>query len=400
MSNASVMAIRRGPPLSGGAGGGKNYRSGGVQMTTAAMTIRRLIPAALISLGLAFAGPAQADPNSYQVHNLVSDGGVPADHKDTNLKNGWGVAFNPTAVVWVADNHSGKSTLYDGNGVAQGLVVTIPAASGPSGTGSPTGIVFNASNDFQVTNGTTSGPSRFIFASEDGMISGWAPTVDGTHALKGVLNPDAVYKGLALTGNGSGHFFLYAADFRGKKIDVYNSAFGAVTMPGGFIDKNIPNDYGPFNIQNIQGNLYVTYAKKQPGSDDEMAGPGLGFVDVFDADGNLIRRLARHGTLNAPWGVALAPAGFGRFSNDILVGNFGDGTISAFNPRSGNFVGQMRTPDHKLLKIDGLWGIAFGNGILNQQTDTLFFAAGPNDEDNGVYGRIESVSPANDDDSD
>jgi uncharacterized protein (TIGR03118 family) len=369
-------------------------------MTTATTKVQRLIPAALLALGTAFAPPVYADSNSYQVHNLVSDGGVPADNPDPNLKNGWGVAFNPTAVVWVADNHTGKSTLYDGNGVPQSLVVKIPAASGPSGTGSPTGIVFNASGDFVVTNGVTSGPSRFIFVSEDGMVSGWAPTVDTSQAFKGTLNADAVYKGLALAGNGSGHFFLYAADFRGRKIDVYDTKFKLVTPPGAFVDKNIPDDYGPFNIQNIQGNLYVNYAKKMPGSDDEMAGPGFGFVDVFDADGNLLRRLARHGTLNAPWGIALAPAGFGRFSNDILIGNFGDGAISAFDPKNGTFAGQMRTPDHKLLKIDGLWGIAFGNGILNQQTDTLFFAAGPHDEDNGVYGRIEFVPSAKGGDDD
>jgi len=353
--------------------------------------IRRTVPSVFAALGLALALPLHAASNSYQVHNLVSDGGVPADHLDTNLKNGWGVAFNPTAVVWVADNHTGKSTLYDGNGVPQGLVVTIPAAT-TGGMGSPTGITFNGSNDFQVPPGaTTKGPSRFIFASEDGVISGWAPTINATNALIGHVNPEASYKGLALTGNGGTHFFLYAADFKGRKIDVYNSNFDPVTMPGGFIDKNIPKNYAPFNVQSILGNLYVTYAKVEEGGDDEEAGPGLGFVDVFDADGNLLRRLAQHGKLNAPWGVALAPASFGKFSNQVLVGNFGDGTINAYDPRNGGFKGQLRTPNGKVLKIDGLWGIAFGNGILNQQTDTLFFAAGPNGEENGVYGRIEAV---------
>ncbi len=369
-------------------------------MTASKSIVGRVVPAALIALALAFAAPIHAASNSYQVHNLVSDGGVPADHNDSNLKNGWGIAFNPTAVVWVADNHTGKSTLYDGNGVPQSLVVTIPAASGPTGTGSPTGIVFNASNDFKVAKGSNTAASRFIFASEDGMISGWAPSVDLTNAQKGVVNPDAVYKGLALAGNGTDHFFLYAANFRKRTIDVYDAAFKPVTIPGGFVDKKIPSDYGPFNIQNIQGNLYVSYAKKKPGSDDEMEGPGLGFVDVFDADGNLIRRLAKQGTLNAPWGLALAPAGFGRFSNHVLVGNFGDGTISAFDPHTGDFHGRMRMPDGQLLKIDGLWGIAFGNGILNQPTDTLFFAAGPNGEENGVYGRIEFMPSSGNDGAD
>lgn len=372
------------------------------------MTIlRRAAPAALIAFGLAVTVPAAAAPgdksNSYQPHTLVSDGGVPADHNDAHLKNSWGVAFNPAGFVWVANNHTGTSTLYDGNGVPSPatpnppgpLVVTIPPASGlASDTGSPTGIVFNGSNDFQVTNGTATGVARFIFASEDGMISGWAPTVDGTHALKAVVNANAVYTGVTIAGNGSDHFLLYAADFKGRKIDVYNSSFAPVSVSGGFADPKLPPDYGPFNIQNIQGNLYVAYAKKEdPGSDEEVQGPGLGIVDVFDADGNLLLRFEKNGRLNAPWGLALAPTGFGQFSNDVLVGNLGDGTISAFDPQTGHFDGQLKTPDGKTLKIDGLWGIAFGNGILNQQTDTLFFAAGPNGEVNGAYGRVDVVPP-------
>jgi uncharacterized protein (TIGR03118 family) len=369
------------------------------------MTIlRRAAPAAMIVFGLAVAMPASAAPtdktNSFQVHTLVSDGGVPADHTDSHLKNAWGVAFNPAGFVWVANNHSGTSTLYDGNGVPSPatpnppgpLIVTIPPASGlASDVGSPTGITFNASNDFEVSNGTTKGVAKFIFASEDGMISGWAPNVDFTHALKGVVNPNAVYKGIAIAGNGSDHFFLYAADFRGHKIDVYDSQFKPVTVPGGFVDPKIPKDFAPFNIMNIQGNLYVAYAKTQPNSDDELAGPGFGFVDVFDADGKLLLRLASKGSLNAPWGMAIAPKGFGRFSNDIIVGNFGDGTLSAFDPHDGHFDGQLKTPDGKKVVIDGLWGIAFGNGILSQETDTLFFAAGPNEEVNGAYGRIDLV---------
>ena len=361
-------------------------------MTTLSSLTRRLAPVALIASSLAFSVPIHAASNVYEVHNLVSDpaSGIPASHHDANLVNGWGVAFNPTGFVWVADNHTGKSTLYDGNGVVQSLVVSIPSANGTD-NGSPTGIVFNASNDFAVAAGGVTGPSRFIFASEDGMISGWAPNVDGTHAIKGWLNPNAVYKGVALAGNGE-NFFLYAADFRGRKIDVYDRTFHPVALPASkFMDTQIPSNYAPFNVQNIQGNLYVTYAKKDPNSDDELAGPGLGFVDVYDADGNLLRRLARHGTLNAPWGLALAPTGFGRFSNQVLVGNFGDGTIGAYDPHTGEFEGQLRMPNGKLLKIDGLWGIAFGNGVQNQPTDTLFFAAGPNDEENGLYGRIDAV---------
>lgn len=369
-------------------------------MTTPTSAVGRVGPVALMAAALAFSVPLHAAPNSYQVHNLVSDGGVPAGHRDDHLKNGWGVAFNPTGFAWVADNGTGKATLYDGNGVPQSLVVTIPSATAtPSAVGNPTGIVFNASSDFVVSANGVSGPSRFIFVSEDGMVSGWAPNVDGTHALRAWVNPDAVYKGVALAGNGDG-LFLYAADFRGRKIDVYDRSFRPAASPGGFVDHEIPADYGPFNVMNIQGNVYVTYAKKKPGSDDELAGPGFGFVDVYDADGNLLRRLARHGTLNAPWGVALAPTGFGRFSNRVLIGNFGDGAISAYDPHTGKFAGQLRGGG-KLLKVDGLWGIAFGNGVQKQPTDTLFFAAGPNEEKNGVYGRIEPATPAagGDDDS-
>jgi uncharacterized protein (TIGR03118 family) len=357
------------------------------------------MPAALMAAALAMSAPLHADPNNYEVHNLVSNGGVPAPHQDANLRNGWGVAFNPTAFVWVADNGSGKSTLYDGNGVQQiPPIVTIPSAD-PSTHGTPTGITFNASNDFMVTSAGVSGPARFIFVSEDGMVSGWAPNVDFNNAIKGWLNPDAVYKGVALGGNGGAHLMLYAADFRGRKIDVYDATFHPTSVSGGFVDHQVPSDYGPFNIMNIQGNLYVAYAKKDPNSDDELAGAGFGFVDVFDTDGNLLKRLAKHGTLNAPWGMALAPTGFGRFSNRLIVGNFGDGAISAYDPRSGKFEGRLKSGG-KLLKIDGLWGIAFGNGVLNQPTDTLFFAAGPHDENDGVYGRIDAVSPNDEGDDD
>ena len=337
--------------------------------------------------------------NSYEQHGLVSDGFSPADHLDKNLINGWGVAFNPNGFVWVADNKTGVSTLYDGLGNPQSLVVRIPVAQGNSGTGSPTGIVFNGSNDFAVSNGTASGPSRFLFATEDGVIAGWAPTVDATNALRAAVQPNAVYKGLALAANGTGNF-LYAADFHGAKIDVFDRTFKPVNMPGGFRDHSIPPGFAPFNIQNIQGNLYVAYAKQDEEKKDEVAGPGLGFVDVFDANGNLIRRIGTHGKLNAPWGLVLAPADFGRFSNRLLVGNFGDGAILAFDPHNGAFLGRLRQPDGRLLKVDGLWGIAFGNGILSQPTSTLFFAAGPDDENHGLYGTVTPAPGGRDRDDD
>jgi uncharacterized protein (TIGR03118 family) len=328
----------------------------------------------------------------YTVHNLVSDGAVPADHTDPNLVNPWGIAASPTSPMWVADNGTGVATIYDGNGVKQSLVVTIPPPAGGMPPSSPTGIVASTGSDFVVSNGTASGPSRFIFATEDGTIAGWAPNVDATHAIIAVDNSasGAIYKGLALGGNGAGRF-LYATDFRHNRVDVFDSSFHPVTTAGGFSDPRIPNHYAPFGIQNILGNIYVTYAKQDDEAEDDVAGPGFGFVNVFDANGNRIRRLASRGPLNAPWGLALAPADFGRFSNSLLVGNFGDGRISAFDLATREFKGQLRMRPGDPIEIEGLWGIAFGNGVAAQRTNSLFFAAGPGDEEHGVYGRIDAV---------
>ncbi len=352
------------------------------------------LPLALAA-GLCLAGPAWADDEAppgafYTPRNLVSDVAVLAPTVDPNLKNGWGVAFNPNGFVWVANNGSGTATLYDGNGLPNSLVVAIPAAGGVSGPGAPTGIVFSSSNDFVVTKGTLSGPSRFIFATEDGTISGWAPNVDFTHAIVAVdsSSSNAVFKGLALAANGNGNF-LYAADFHNGKVAVFDSAFHPATLPGNFRDPHLPAGFAPFGIQNLNGNLYVTYAKQNAERHDDVAGPGLGFVNVFNANGQLLRRIASRGPLNAPWGLAFAPADFGIFSNALLVGNFGDGRISAFELPAGDFLGQLRLADGKPIVIDGLWGIAFGNGIKNQPTNVLFFAAGPNGEKDGLYGRIE-----------
>jgi len=332
----------------------------------------------------------QGHDRFYSVHNLVSDGFVKADHLDTDLVNPWGVAFNPNGFVWVADNHSGLSTLYDGFGVKNSLIVSIPPAPGGTPPGAPTGIVFSSGTDFVLTRGTLSGPSRFIFATEDGTIAAWAPMVDGTHALLAWDNSPAhsIYKGIALAGNGAGHF-LYATDFHNNKVDVYDSMFHPVTLSGHFFDPRIPRGFAPFGIQNILGNLYVTYAKQDDDAEDDVAGQGLGFVDVFDPNGHLIRRVATRGPLNAPWGIALAPANFGRFSNMLLIGNFGDGRINVYDAATSEFRGQLRTGRGEPVEIEGLWGIAFGNGLLNQPINTLFFAAGPGDEEHGVYGRID-----------
>lgn len=334
--------------------------------------------------------PLRAASNFYQQHNLVSDGSVTADHTDPNLVNAWGIAFNPNAVVWIADNGTGKATLYDGTGALQALVVTVPLPTGVSGASTPTGIVFNSSSDFVVKKGSASGAASFIFATEDGTVSGWNPTVDATNAILMVDNSasGAVYKGITLAGNGTAHY-LFATDFHNGKIDIFDSSFHPAALSGSFSDPTIPDGFAPFGIQNFGGDIYVTYAKQDVDKVDDVKGKGFGYVNVFDSNGNLIRRVASKGKLNAPWGLAMAPAGFGKFSNRLLVGNFGDGKINAFDVATGRAVGTLQKSQGKDLTIDGLWGLSFGNGVRDQPTDVLFFTAGPDDEANGLYGFIE-----------
>jgi len=318
---------------------------------------------------------------------LVTDQSSGAAHTDTHLVNAWGLAFNPTAFVWVANNGTSTSTLYDGNGVPQTLVVAIPA--GTSGAASPTGIVYNGSTDFKVTQNGVTGASPFIFVGEAGTVSGWSPAVNRTNAVMAVdTGGSAVYKGLAIGAFGGANY-LYAADFRNNRIDVYDAAFQKATLPGGFADPNLPAGYAPFGIQAIGDRVYVAYAQRETGGNDEVKGAGLGVVDVYDMGGTFLHRLAAGGALNAPWGLAMAPAQFGDFSNALLVGNFGDGKINAYNPSTGAFIGTLSRADRTPIVIDGLWGIAFGNGVNNQPATTLFYTAGPGDEAHGIYGRID-----------
>lgn len=328
----------------------------------------------------------------YQVHYLVSDGNIAADHTDTNLVNPWGLAFGVTNPVWVANNGSGTSTIYDGQGNILPLVVTVPSAN-PSVLGTPTGMVFNNTTGFVITSNGKSAAAAFIFATEDGTISGWAPSVNQTSAIIAVDNSatNAVYKGLARGADGK-NAFLYATNFYNGTVDIFDSQFKPVNIPGAFVDPSLPQGYAPFGIQNINGDIYVTYAKQDATKHDEVKGEGLGAVDVFDAKGRFIKHLAVGGKLNAPWGVALAPASFGNFSNHLLVGNFGDGKINGYNLGTNAFVGQLTDARGKVISLDGLWGIAFGNGFNNQPTDTLFFTAGPSDEAHGLYGTIQAVS--------
>jgi uncharacterized protein (TIGR03118 family) len=351
-----------------------------------------------VAFSLAQAQPTGASGNFYQQRNLVSDGFVPAENHDANLVNAWGIVFNPFGPVWVADNGTGASTLYDGDGKAQppgqALVVQIPPPAGASGKGTPTGIVFNGSTGFTVSQGGATAASRFIFATEDGVIAAWAPTVDATHAVRVVDNSTsgAVYKGLALSAGGSGSL-LYAADFSNARVDVFDSTFKPMTLASGaFSDANLPAGYAPFGIQAINGDIYVLYAKQDAAKHDDVKGAGLGLINVFDPNGKLIKRVVSNGALNAPWGIALAPAGFGNFSNSLLVGNFGDGKINAYVLSTGELIGPLQSANNTPIVIDGLWGIGFGNGFNNQSVNTLFFAAGPGAEQHGLYGRLD-VAP-------
>jgi uncharacterized protein (TIGR03118 family) len=340
--------------------------------------------AAIAAAAVAAATTAAAPKNVYVHHNLVSDVPGRADHVDPNLVNAWGLAALPTSPWWVADNETDLSTIYDADGNPKPLVVQVP--------GGPTGLVANTGSGFVISNGSTSGPALFIWDNEAGQILGWNPSVDPTHAVVAEDSSDEgnIYKGLAIASTSQGDF-LYAADFHNARVEVYDEDFEDVDTPGGFADSKIPGGYAPFGIQAIGDRIFVTFAKQDADREDEVAGQGLGFVDEFDTAGRLIARVAQHGQLNAPWGLAMAPASFGRFGGDLLVGNFGDGQINAFRPHGASFTpeGQLRDRSNKPLAIDGLWALQFGLGSANNgSTDTLFFTAGPNDESHGLFGTI------------
>jgi uncharacterized protein (TIGR03118 family) len=366
------------------------------------MTLKRrlILMAAGIALVANFAVNARA-ATGYTQTNLVSNGVVPAVVTDPTLQNPWGIAFFPgLSPFWVNDNASGLSALYNGDGSIFSALpsVIIPPAASP-GTGSPTGIVANF--DFEGT-GTvfpigTTGDALFIFATEDGTIQAWSQTIaDLTTAVIVVpntvpakkKNKSPVYKGLALAMNSSSAPQLYATNFRTGRIDVFDASFSPVTLgKKAFRDNKIPQSFAPFGIQTINGNLWVTYAKQDSAKHDDVAGAGRGFVDVFDGDGNLKQRFARKGPLNSPWGIALAPATFGDFANDVLVGNFGDGKINAFDPSSGAFLGTVSDSTGAAIVIDGLWSVTFGGALLSS-ADTLYFTAGPNGEVDGIFGTL------------
>jgi uncharacterized protein (TIGR03118 family) len=338
------------------------------------------ILAAITALALSGASAAEAHGGTvYKKRNLVSDIDGVARITDPNLVNPWGLSAGPATPLWVADNGTDKSTLYSG-GIRRSIPMIVPLVVDIT-DGAPTGTVFNPTDGFPVGGS----PSRFIFDSEAGTITAWNMAA-GTTAQTVVPNSGAVYKGLALAGTGK-DALLYAADFTEFKINVFDSSFKPVTAPGGFVDPNLPKGYGPFNVQELAGRIVVAYAQVDPATGDEVAGDGKGFVDVYDTSGHLLHRLISNGKLNAPWGLVLAPHHFGQFSGDLLVGNFGDGTINAYDPRSGQFEGTLTNKDGNPIKVNGLWGLRFGNGVFGTPT-TLVFSAGIGDEDHGLLGEI------------
>jgi len=342
--------------------------------------MRRLALAAFAALVVLLPCSVLASTTGYIQTNLVSDA------TDADLRNPWGIAFGASTPFWVANEGSGLATQYAGDGTKQTSVVTIPPAPGsPAGTtGTPTGAVVNAAPlNFQG--------DSFLAVTRDGIVAGWQPSFGGTAVVRVLSADGAVYTGLAIVGDK-----IYAADFHNGKIDVFDSTYARVSLGGSFTDPNLPSGYAPFGIQAIGGQIYVTYALKAAG-DQETAGPGLGVVDRFDANGNLLQRAVTAvpgdptSPLNAPWGIALAPATFGDLSNLLLIGNQGDGRINGFDPLTGTFVGALSDPGGTPITLDGLWALAFGNNGLGFDPDTLYFTAGVNNESGGLFGSLHAA---------
>jgi uncharacterized protein (TIGR03118 family) len=353
--------------------------------------------------------------------NLVSDLPGVAAVTDPHLVNPWGISESGNSPFWVSDNNAGVSTLYNTAGAPQSLVVSIPAPGDPTGaSGTPTGTVFNtalASGAFKVTNGTASAPAIFLFATEDGTIVGWNPGVNpagsdptkagtfGTIAVDNSGNnftePDplkqtgAVYKGLAIATDGNGVTRLYATNFRSGQVEVFNTNFKPdTTLPtGAFTDPSLPQGYAPFNVQELGGKIYVTYAKQDKAKHDDDAGPHRGFVDRFNLDGSGMQRVAMRGPLDSPWGLALAPSNFGTLAGALLVGNFGDGHINAFNPNNGTFLGELKDSDGEPITIDGLWALKVGNGKSGGDANKVYFTAGLFHETHGLFGSLAVANP-------
>ena len=346
--------------------------------------------ASLLGAGLILAQASGAQAQAFKVVNLVSDGSVKAKTVDPNLINPWGISESPTGPFWVSDNNAGVSTLYNTAGGKVALTVAVPGPGGV-GAGTPTGQVFNgASTDFKVTQGGKTGASAFIFATEDGTISGWSPSVNFSNSVIAVDNSasGAVYKGLA-SGVSGGADYLYAANFNSGEVEMYDSSFGLVKS---FTDPNVAAGYAPFNVQDLNGQLYVTFALQDGAKHDDVSGAGNGYVDVFNLDGTFSKRLVSiGGQVNSPWGLAIAPTSFRALAGDLLVGNFGDGTISAFDPTTGAFEGVLKDKNGNPIVEGDLWGLQVGNGGAGGASDTVYFTAGVADEAHGLFGAISAV---------
>ena len=332
-------------------------------------------------------------------HNLVSD--LPgADHQDSLLVNSWGITHGPATPWWVADNATGVSTLYTADGAS---VAALPEVNilgpGDKGSGTPTGTVFNGTTDFVYKGNMT----KFLFATEDGTVAVW-PAGDGINAHIAIDNSTspagAVYKGIAIGQQGALNR-IYLANFHTGVVEVYDAMFHPVSMPAvAFTDPTIPAGFAPFNVMNVDGNIFVAFAMQKPDRHDEADGPGLGYVDMFDSSGVLMMRLEHGKWMNAPWGMVHAPANFGQWSNRLLIGQFGSGQIATFNAKSGEFEGLLRGAKGKPININGLWGLGFGNDAAAGPSNTLFFAAGLNDEANGLFGTLTPSKPGTGDDGD
>ena len=365
--------------------------------------------AALAASGVVLAAtvaavPAEADGggshqpgNDFKQTNLVSDrSDQGAVLVDPNLQNPWGLAMSATSPIWVSDNASGVATLYSipaGGATVTKVALTVAVPGGRASTGdgpSPTGQVFNGGSGFVVSSASGSGPARFIFDSESGQITGWNPAAGATAAQLEFSSPTAVYKGLTIATSDAGTF-LYATNFHDGTVDVFDSTFHLVQTAGGFKDRSIPAGYAPFGIQELNGLIYVSYAKQNADKHDDVAGIGHGFVDVFTTNGFRVERLVSRGELDSPWGLTLAPASFGRFGGALLVGNFGNGHINAYDPFSGRFLGTLRGAHGQPIAIDGLWGLTFGTAATGG-AGTLLFSAGINGEKDGLFGSINPVS--------
>ena len=355
--------------------------------------MRLAIVAALVAGGIAIGATLAlggGPRNAYAVHALVADRQSHAAHADPRLVNAWGLAASPTGPWWTSNEASSTSTLYSSAGRKQLLTVSV--------AGGPTGIAWYGGKQFIVSAGGASDPARFVYACEDGKLRAWTPTVPTGWSTKAVVAADdggdaAVFRGVAILGARA-----YATDFHNARVDVFDARWHRMTIPGAFADRSIPAWYAPFGIQAIGGHVFVTYVYRAPVDGNDA--PTGGYVDEFDRNGRLVARIAHGGVLNAPWGLAQAPHSFGRFGGDLLIGNFGDGRINAYKPgaKGWTYDGTLSNGHGKALVVNGLWGLAFGNGGMAGPANTLFFTSGPHswrgETELGVHGLLGSITPA------